>query len=92
MIHGIVAKLVLNSGALKYFAWTVTDFLLPLTEYTKAWVIFDILMTITLGLNMINRQMATFFAPTLRVMSVGIFYFCISRASKFNPMKSSSLH
>ena len=48
---------------------------------------FDIVMTITLEANMINRPMTAFFKPTVRAQFIGIFYFCISRASKFNFME-----
>ena len=50
----------------------------------QKWAIFDILMTITLGVNMITRQMTPLFSPTLWVLSVRIFHFWISRPSKFN--------
>ena len=56
------------------------------------WAIFDILMTITLGVNMITRQMILFFSSTLWALSVGIFHFCISRPSKFTSVESPPLH
>ena len=37
---------------------------------------------------MITRQMTPFFSSTLWTLSGGIFYFCISRSSKFNFMGS----
>ena len=49
---------------------------------------FDILMTITLGVNMITRKITTFFSSALWALFVGIFHFCISKLSKFNPMGS----
>ena len=55
------------AGQLKYFAQTVTNFLLSLAENKKKWAIFDILMAITLGVNMITRQMTHFsfiFSPS----------------------------
>ena len=39
----------------------------------KKWAVFDILMTITWGVNMIIRQMTPFFPSTLWALSVGIF-------------------
>ena len=58
----------------------------------KKLAIFDILMmTITLGVYMKIRQMTPFFLSTFRTLSVGTFYFCISRPSKFSSMGSSSL-
>ena len=50
--------------------------------------IFDILMTITRGVNMVTRQMTPFSASTLWALSVGIFHFCISRPLKFSSMGS----
>ena len=35
----------------------------------------DILMTITVGINMITRQLALVFSSTYRALSVGIFHF-----------------
>ena len=64
------------SGALKCFAYTVTNVLLPSAKNTKNEAFFDILMTITPGANMITRKM-TPFSSTLQALSVGIFYFCI---------------
>ena len=64
------------SGALKCFAYTVTNVLLPSAKNTKNEAFFDILMTITPGANMISRKM-TPFSSTLQALSVGIFYFCI---------------
>ena len=58
----------------------------------KKLAIFDILMmTITLGVHMKIRQMTPFFLSTFRTLSVGTFYFCISRPSKFGSMDFSSL-
>ena len=58
----------------------------------KKLAIFDILMmTITLGVYMKIRQMTPFFLSTFRTLSVGTFYFCISRPSKFGSVDSSSL-
>ena len=58
--------------------------------------IFDILMTITLAVNMITRQMTPFFSPTLWALSVGIFHFDISfqfyGVSYFNYCFVSKLH
>ena len=48
--------------------------------------LFDILVTITPGVNMITRQLIPFFLSTLWAPSVGIFYFCISRSLKLNSM------
>ena len=45
----------------------------------KKWAIFDILMTITLGVSIISRQMIPFFSCILWALSVGIFHFCIGR-------------
>ena len=49
-------------------------------KYIK-WAIFDILMTITLGVN-ITRQMSPFFSSLLWALSVGIFHFYISKICK----------
>ena len=49
---------------------------------------FNILKTITLGVNMITRQMTPFFSCTLWALSAGIFHFCISRPSKFSSIGS----
>ena len=43
----------INSDALKYFAQTVTVFFFHQQKIQK-YVIFDILMTVTLGVNKIN--------------------------------------
>ena len=48
----------------KYFAHTVTEFLLPSVENTKKDQ-FDILMAITLGVNLVNKPIATFLSSTL---------------------------
>ena len=50
----------------------------------KKWAIFDIFVTVTLTVNMIDRQMIPAFSSTLWAISVGIFYFCISSSWKFN--------
>ena len=42
----------------------------------KKLAIFDILMTVTLGVN-ITRRLAPFFSSTLLALSVNIFHFCI---------------
>ena len=49
---------------LKYISQTVTQFLLLSTENKKKTVISDILKTITMGVNMITRQMTPFFSYT----------------------------
>ena len=57
-------------------------------QRTQKAVIFDILMTITLGINMITRQVTSFFSSTLWALSVGIFHLCILRGClhvKFHP-------
>ena len=54
----------------------------------KKWAIFDILMTITPGGNMVTRQMTLFFSSTFRALSVGIFHFSNLRPSKFSFMGS----
>ena len=42
-------------------------------------------MTITAGVNMITRKMTqSFFFTALQALLAGIFYFCISRPSKFS--------
>ena len=46
----------------------------------------DILMTITLGTNLITRKMTPFFWSTLQALSICIFYCCISRPLKFPPL------
>ena len=48
--------------------------------------LFDILMTITPGVNVITRQMTPFFSFTLRALTVSIFHFYISRPSEFSFM------
>ena len=60
-------------------------------KYTKR-AIFDVVMTITLGVNMITRKTTPFFSSTLWVLFVGIFHFCISKPSKFSSMGSPPLH
>ena len=74
------------SGALKCFAQTVTIFFFfffchqqKIQKITN----FDILKTINLEVNMTNRQMTPFFSSTLWALSVGVFYFSISRPLKF---------
>ena len=62
----------------KIFVQTLTDFLLQQQKY-KRWAIFDILMTITLGVIMITRQMTPFFSYTFWALFVAIFLFSISR-------------
>ena len=52
-------------SSLKYFAQTVTDFMLLSAENTKYDPFLDILVTSTLGVNMINRKMTLFFSSTL---------------------------
>ena len=59
-------------------------------EKIKKWAIFDILMTVTLEVNMITRQMTPFLSSTFWALSVGIFHFCISRPSKFTSMEFHS--
>ena len=50
--------------------------MLPLAKYTKHESFFDILMTITLGVNMMNKKMNPFFfSSTLQALSIGIFNF-----------------
>ena len=43
----------------------MTNFLLTLAKNIKKLTIFDNLMTITAGVNMITRQMTPFFSSTL---------------------------
>ena len=50
----------------------------------------DILMTITVGINMITRQLALVFSSTYQALSVGIFHVRVSRPSKFNFLASFS--
>ena len=54
----------------------------------EIWAIFDILMTITLEVNVITTQMTPFFSSTLRALSLGISHFGISISSTFNSMGS----
>ena len=63
----------------------MTNILLSLAKNTKNEPFFDILMTITPGVNMITRKMTPIFSSTPQALSVGIFHFCISRPSKFSP-------
>ena len=46
-------------------------------KYIK-WAISDILMSITLGVN-ITRRMTSFFSSTIQALYVDIFHFCISK-------------
>ena len=46
----------------------------------------DILMTITLKVNMITRQVTPFFSNTLWTLSFGIFHFCNSWSSWGPPL------
>ena len=46
-------------------------------QYIK-WAIFDILMTITLGVN-VTIQMTSIFSCTLWILYVDIFHFCTSK-------------
>ena len=71
-------------GAIQYLTQTMTNFLLLSPKNTKKWAIFDILKTIALGVNIVTGQMIPFVLSTLLALSVGAFYFCISRPSKFN--------
>ena len=50
----------------------------------EPFLFFDILMAITLRVNMITRKMTDFFSYTLWAPSIGIFHFCILRPSTFN--------
>ena len=50
----------------------------------EPFLFFDILMAITLRVNMITRQMTDFSSYTLWAPSIDIFHFCILRASTFN--------
>ena len=55
---------------------TVADFLLPSVENTKnIWHIFDIWMTITLGVNMINTLMTPFDSSTFDLYPLVYFIF-----------------
>ena len=54
----------------------------------EIWAIFDILMTITLEVNVITTQMTPFFSSTLRALSLGISHFGISISSTFNSIGS----
>ena len=76
-----------TTGGLKYYFQAVANFLLSLAEIQKQ-AIFDILMTITLGLHMITRQMTPFSSSFLQALPVDIFCFCISKTSKLNIMGS----
>ena len=73
------------SGALKCFIQTVTNFCCHQQKIQKR-AIFDILMTITLEVNMITRQMTPCFIYYFGTLYVGIYHFRILRPSKFNFM------
>ena len=47
--------------------------------------IFDILLTITMEVNIIARQMTPFFSTTLRALSAGIFYFSRHNSIRYVP-------
>ena len=64
-------------------------FLLLSAENTKNLARFYILVTITLGVNMIARQTILLFSSALLTLSVGIFYFRISRLSNSIPWDHS---
>ena len=49
------------SGALDYFANIVSNLLLSSAENTKKWAAFDILMIMTLAVNVITRQVTPIF-------------------------------
>ena len=57
----------------------------------KSWPNCDILVTITLRVNMVTRQMIPFFSSAFWFLSVSIFHLRISRHSKFNSI-GSALH
>ena len=54
----------------------------------KKLAIFDILVTITLGVNMDTRPMSPFFSSTFWALFISVFHFCISRSSKFKSIWS----
>lgn len=54
-----------------------------ISEKYKKWDIFEILVIITLEVNIITRQMAPFFSTTLWALSLGVFHFSITVHSKF---------
>ena len=68
--------------ALKYFVGVISR------KY-KIWVIFGILMTITLGVNMITGQMTPFFHLLFELYFIGIFHFCVSKTWKFSSLGST---
>ena len=61
-----------------YFANILINFLLPSAENTKNEPFFDILMILTLAINIMIRQMTLLFSSTLWALSIGIFQFYIS--------------
>ena len=78
IIQRIFWKDQIRSDAFKYLAlnWD-WHFGVSSRKYIK-WAIFDILMTMTLAVN-ITRRMAPFFSSTLWVLPVNIFQFWISK-------------
>ena len=65
-------------------------FFVGISRKYKKWTIFDILTTITPGVNMITRQMTIFSPSTLWALFIGIFHFRILRPSKFSSLESLS--
>ena len=64
----------------------MTNILLSSAKYSKHEPFFDILMTITLRVNMITRKMTPFFSSVLQALSIGIFNFSFKDLQNLSPL------
>ena len=78
-----IFQMQLNIFTIFIYFYIVAGFFSVIGRKYKEWAIFDILMTITPGVNMMTKEMTRFFSSTL---SVAIFHFWISETSKFISM------
>ena len=60
------------SSELLFFLWL---FFVVISSKYKTWAIFDILMTLAIGINIINRQMNQFFQLLLKLVFISFLYF-----------------